>query len=332
VPRITTEIDAYLRDLTEQDEFTGSVLVARDGEILISGGYGMADREEQIPNTENTRYLLTSNTKMFTSMAIQILKTQGKLDVQDRICLHLLSCPETWDEITIHHLLTHTSGIPNYTAFPDFNQTKGEPTTMEEMVDRFRDKPLEISPGEEWVYSNSGIFLLGVIIEQVSGLSYEAFLQEYIFDPLGMADSGYYHNTEILAVGYTGEGDQWFRSVYVDMSVIFSTGAVYSTAVDMYRWDQALYTEKLIPQDLLEQAFTPYEDTPIGGYGYGWLITERHNRPLIRHGGVADGYVSVIERYIDDRVTLILLSNRDTTAMVQIATDIAAMVFDEYGE
>jgi CubicO group peptidase (beta-lactamase class C family) len=185
-----SKIDKLLDSLTESDDFTGAVLVARNGEILLSKGYGPADQDKNLPNTPHTKFRLGSITKQFTAMAVLILQAQGKLNVQDPACLYISECPAAWKDITIHHLLTHTSGITNFTNFPDYQATKATPSSPEQTIARFKDKPLDFSPGERWSYSNSGYIVLGYIIEDVSGLSYEAFLQQNIFEPLQMKDTG----------------------------------------------------------------------------------------------------------------------------------------------
>jgi CubicO group peptidase (beta-lactamase class C family) len=323
----TTAIDTYLRSLEEEGAFSGAVLVAREGQVLLSKGYGLANREEGIPNTPQTRFRLCSITKQFTAMGILILQDQGALDVQDRLCDYVADCPLAWKDITLHQLLVHTSGIPDFADLPNYEATKGIPATPLEIIDRFRSLPLDFAPGQEWRYSNSGYILLGYIIEQVSGQPYDAFIQEHIFQPLGMADSGYDHNLDIVATGYTGEDGRWRKADYIDMSIPYAAGALYSTVEDMYRWDQALYTEQLVPQALLGRMFTSFADSPLGGYGYGWFITRQHNRPVVRHGGGGDGFITLIERYPDDRVTIIVLCNRENADLGTIVTRIGQEVF-----
>ena len=149
-----SKIDKILSDHIERETFTGSALVARNGEILLSKGYGWADRDNRIPNTPQTKYRLGSITKQFTAMAILILQTQGKLDVQEPICPYIPECPDSWQDITIHHLLSHTSGIPDLTGFPDFDTFKARPSPPEQTIALFRDKPLDFQPGKRWSYSN----------------------------------------------------------------------------------------------------------------------------------------------------------------------------------
>jgi len=281
-----SKIDKILRDHTDRETFTGSVLVARNDEVLLSQGYGWADRDSQIPNTPQTKYRLGSITKQFTAMAILILQSRGQLNVQERICPHIPECPDSWQEITIHHLLTHMSGIPNLTEFADFKTFKAIPTTPEQTIARFKDKPLDFQPGEQWNYSNSGYILLGYIIEQVSGQSYEMFLQQNIFDPLQMTSTGYDHKDRSLATGYTGVDSHWEKPDDIDMSLPYAAGGLYSTVEDLYRWDEALYTEQLVPHESLNLMFTAYGKTAFTSlsYGYGWFVGRMNNHPAVSHG------------------------------------------------
>src|SRR5262247_2180124 len=186
---IASKLDEYLSAAAKKD-FTGSALVARDGKVIFSKGYGMANAEWDIPNTTQTKFRLGSITKQFTAASLLLLQERGKLSVQDPICKFFDNCPEAWKEITIHHLLTHTSGIPNFTSFPDYQKTMMIPVTMESLVARFKDKPLDFKPGEKMSYSNSGYVALGHIVEKVAGETYESFLQKNIFEPLKMSNSG----------------------------------------------------------------------------------------------------------------------------------------------
>lgn len=328
-PVHVSEIEAYLDGRAEIGDLRGAVLIAQDGKVLLSKGYDFADRAQKIRNTPQTKFRLGSVTKQFTAMAILILQSQGKLDVQDRICAYLSECPADWEEITIHHLLTHTSGIPGFTEFIDYNRRKATPSPPEETIDRFKEKPLNFQPGESWRYSNSGYVLLGWIIERVSGQSYEMFLQENIFTPLQMKDTGYDHNQDDLAVGYK---DRFRKADFIDMSIPYAAGALYSTVEDLYRWDQALYTEQLVPQDLLDEMFAAHAAIPDSrsselAYGYGWMIGTEDGRRIYEHGGGIDGFVAVITRYPDDKTTIIILSNQQTTQIESIRRKLAQMLF-----
>ncbi|MCY7277890.1 MAG: beta-lactamase family protein, partial [Phormidesmis sp. CAN_BIN44] len=277
---ITSKADLYLSKLTKARLFSGSVLIARNGKVLVRKGYGEADREKHLANTAQTKFRIGSLTKQFTAMAILILQAQGKLNVHDRICTYLSECPATWQKITLHHLLTHTSGIPDFTRFPDFQTTQGSPSSPTQTIARFKNKPLDFQPGEKFSYSNSGYVVLGAIIERASGATYEAFLRDNIFVPLQMVNSGYDHNNGDLAVGYREQTSVPADFVY--MSIPYSACGFYSTVEDFYRWDQALYTDKLIPKNLRDKMFTPFGGF---GYGYGWGIGKEGDHPIVSHEG-----------------------------------------------
>ncbi len=328
---LASKIAKVMNSFMESESFSGAVLIARNGEVLISQGYGLADREKNLPNTPLTKYRIGSITKQFTAMAILMLQVQGKLNVQDPVCLYISDCPAAWQGITIHHLLTHTSGIPNFTNFPDYQATKARPSSPEQTIARFKDQPLDFPAGTQWSYSNSGYILLGYIIEQVSDQSYEMFLQQNIFEPLQMKDTGYDHNDGSGAIGYTGIHDLWAEADFIDMTIPYAAGGLYSTVEDLYRWDQALYTGQLVPKDLLDSMFTPHAKMPDPGlsYGYGWFVGEMNNHKAVSHGGSIEGFATEFRRYIDDKVTIIVLSNRYTTDVVYTADQIARAVFEE---
>jgi len=311
-PGRVAQLDEILSRMGADETFSGSVLIARDGEVLLSRGYGSADRELGIANTPQTRFFIGSVTKQFTAMAILILQSQGRLNVQDPICSYIEDCPAAWEDITIHHLLTHTSGM---IVMPDDNSYPESPITPRELLDRFKDAPLDFQPGERHSYSNCGYWVLGPIIEQVSGQTYEAFVQQWILEPLDMHDSGFDQDASGLAVGYVDQNTTRPTQV-IESSFLYSAGALYSTVEDLYRWDQALLTEQLVPRELLDQMFTPqvslYPDA-VGSvaYGYGWLVWDHLGRQMVGHGGALDGFRAWIFRYPDDRITIIVLSNQE---------------------
>jgi CubicO group peptidase (beta-lactamase class C family) len=296
----------------------------------LSRGYGLADREKKTPNTTQTRYRIYSITKQFTAMAILMLQERGKLNVQDPICKYIPDCPAAWKEITIHHLLTHTSGIPDFIGFTDYPETSATPSPPAQTIARFKDKSLDFQPGEKWNYSNSGYVLLGAVIERVSGQSYEDFLQKNIFEPLKMVNTGYDHNRSDLASGYVNSGK--IKANFVDMSIPYAAGGLYSTVEDLYRWDQALYTQQLVPQKTLDTMFTAHAPIPEAdglGYGYGWLIGRTFNRRNIFHGGSLVGYNSLIDRYPDDKVTVIVLTNQANVDPATISDIVEKRIFGE---
>jgi CubicO group peptidase (beta-lactamase class C family) len=322
-PQVDELINAYMK----MDKFTGSILIAKDGKILVSKGYGMANRELDVINTPQTKFRLGSVTKQFTALAIMQLQERGLLNVNDPIKKYIPDYP-SGDKITIHHLLTHTSGIPNLTDFPDFTETMMIPSPVEKTIERFKNKPLEFEPGEKFSYSNSGYVLLGYLIEKISGKSYESFLNENIFQPLNMTNTGYDHNSTILknrASGYSLDKDELINAPYIDMSLPIGGGALYSTVEDLYLWDRALYTEKLVSKASLEKMFTPFKED----YGYGWTITELFKRKRISHSGGINGFSCNISRYVNDDACIIVLSNFEYAPVGQIGKDLAAIVFGE---
>jgi CubicO group peptidase (beta-lactamase class C family) len=321
-PETIANIDASLSSLADKRSFSGSILIAQGEKVLLSKGYGLADVDKATPNTPETIFRIGSVTKQFTAMAILILQDQKKLDVRDRICLYIPDCPPAWQAITIHHLLTHTSGLSDREIIFGLISVGNKSLTPVDILALFKDAPLEFQPGEKFEYSNAGYIVLGYIIEQVSGQSYEAFLERWIFTPLNMANTGYFKNCsgcnqpQGVATGYMDYG------VTPDPSNItyrfpYSAGELFSTVEDLFLWDQALFIRKSFPEKLLNQLFTAHVPSPVEGirytgdvsYGYGWLIGERLGRRVIGHDGLIAGFVSLNEVYPDAQVTIIVLSN-----------------------
>jgi CubicO group peptidase (beta-lactamase class C family) len=325
---LTSKFDEYLSAAAKQG-VTGSALVAKDGKVIFSKGYGMANDEWDIPNTPQTKFRLGSITKQFTAASILLLQERGKLSVQDPICKFFDNCPDAWKEITIHHLLTHTSGIPNFTSFPDYMKTMMIPVTMESLVGRFKDKPLDFKPGEKMSYSNSGYVALGYIIEKVAGESYESFLQKNIFGPLKMSDTGYDRPTTILknrATGYSSRNGKRINSEYLDMTIPHAAGALYSTVEDLFTWNEALFSDKLLSAKSREAMMTVDKNN----YAYGLAIAQQHNRKIVSHGGGINGFSTVLSRFPEEKVTIVVLRNADYgSGPNKIGQDLAAIVFGE---
>ena len=317
---LASRIDDYMSAAVKRNRFSGSVLIARDGKVLVSRGYGMADREDEAPNTPRTKFRIGSLTKQFTAVAVLMLQERGALSVQDPVCNYLPQCPPGWQPITVHHLLTHTSGIRN----SDYTEAIELPMSAARTVERLKDKPPEFAAGRVFRYSNSNYVLLGHIVEKASGRPYDAFLQENIFRPLRMLDTGYDDPRRLLrrrARGYSLRGDAVVNAQYVEMAIPYSAGGLYSTAEDLYRWDQALYTEKLLSKKSLALLFTPFK----GNYGYGWYVADQGGHRFISHSGWIDGFVATFGRYPDDRVTVIVLSNMDSAPAHTIARNLGAI-------
>lgn len=335
----TAQLDELLNKYTEYGQFNGSVLVAEKGKVIYKKGFGMANMEWDIPNAPDTKHRLGSITKQFTAMLIMQLVAEGKLDLQAPVSKYLPNYSKVnGDKITIHQLLTHTSGTPNYTSFPDFfKDMSRNPYTPTEMVKMFADSTLSFTPGEQFTYSNSGYILLGAIIEKVTEKSYETVLQEKIFNPLKMKNSGYDHHNVILknrASGYEMRGSTPENAPYIDMSTPYAAGSLYSTVEDLYLWDQALYTEKLLPKKYRDMLFGKY--TPGFGqhYGYGWSIGKmpvgntKDSTNIIGHGGGINGFNTLITRMPQEKSTVILLNNTGRAPLDEITVAIDGILHD----
>jgi CubicO group peptidase (beta-lactamase class C family) len=326
---LASKVEEYMTARVKRDRFSGTVLIARGGQVVFCNGYGMANLELDVPCKPETKFRLGSITKQFTAMAILILQERGRLNVADHIKKYMPGAPNAWNEITIHQLLTHTSGIPNCTSFPDFLKTLPNRVTLKELIARFKDKPLEFKPGEKFNYSNSGYILLGQIIESVSGKSYASFLKEAIFDPLQMNDSGYDNAAQILkhrASGYTRAlGLAPANALYIDMSIPHAAGALYSTVGDLLKWDRALDSEKLLSKKSLEAMLKPFKHN----YGYGWAIDRKFGQTRYEHGGGIPGFVTIIERYPAEKLLVVALSNLEFPHIAKIGDDLAAITLGQ---
>jgi CubicO group peptidase (beta-lactamase class C family) len=303
-------------------QFMGAVLVAKDQSLLIDKGYGSANLDWHVQNTSKTKFRLGSVTKQFTAASILLLEERGKLKIDDHIKQYLPDAPATWDQITFYHLLTHTSGIPNYTAFPDYRTTEAAPASPEQLVARFRDKALEFEPGNRWNYSNSGYVLLGYLIEKITGGSYSHFVEENIFSPLGMKDSGYDSNTRVIegrAVGYAPGPDGPVIAGYIDMSLPFSAGGLYSTTGDLLRWERGLYGGKLLQPTSLQKMTTPFRNEYAFGIEVHKTVTGRR---IYSHNGGIEGFNTEVAYIPASHTAVIVLANLNGRAAGDIALDL----------
>jgi CubicO group peptidase (beta-lactamase class C family) len=329
---LQNKVDELLEAHVRMNDFSGSVLLASGGKPLVAKGYGHANREWEIPNTPQTKFRIGSITKQFTSMLIMQLREQGKLRLEDSVCGFVSPCPETWKPVTIHHLLTHTSGIPTYTGLAAWREVNMAPKTVDQIIAFFRDLPLQWTPGAKYAYNNSGYFLLGVVIEKAAGKKYEQALADMILTPLGMKDTGYDWSRTIIprrASGYSGRGPALANAAALDMQQPYSAGAMYSTVEDLLTWDQALYTEKLLPEAAKKIMWTPV----LSNYGYGWQIAEPGPQTFgyrrVAHGGGINGFSAMIVRVPEPRVTAIVLANNDTANAGAIARDLLAIYYGQ---
>jgi CubicO group peptidase (beta-lactamase class C family) len=325
----TSRMEQIVQDSVSRKVFMGTVLVARGDEILLDKGYGFANLELDVPDTPPTKFRLGSVTKQFTSAAIMLLQERGKINVNDLVKKYMPDAPAAWDKITIFNILTHTSGIPNYTNFPEYPALQAIPTTPQKLVARFIDKPLDFQPGEKYSYSNSGYIVLGYLVEKLSGETYEKFLQENIFAPLGMNDSGYDSNTALIphrAEGYApNPAGGILNADYTDMTVPFSAGALYSTTEDMLRWEKGLFGGKVLKPDSLVMMTTPFKNN----YAFGLEVRTVNGHKVINHSGGIQGFNTMVSYYPDDKLEVIVLSNINGAAPQDLSTKLAAVAHGE---
>ena len=301
-------MEQIVQSYVDAGSFMGTVLVARGDTVVMSKAYGSANLEWKIPNTTTTKFRLGSVTKQFTAASILLLEERGKLSIADPVSKYLSNAPAAWEKITLHHLLTHTSGVPNFTNFPAYRTFQLSTTTPDKTIALFRDKPLDFAPGEKWNYSNSGYILLGAIIEKVSGVSYERFVTDNIFTPLGMKDSGYDSNSRIIerrATGYAPSPNGPVNSGFIDMSVPHGAGALYSTTEDLLRWQRGLIGHKVISAASLQKMMTPVKND----YGFGVFVATPNNRKMMQHGGGIQGFNTDLRYFPETSITVVVLSN-----------------------
>jgi D-alanyl-D-alanine carboxypeptidase len=325
-------IDKYVLSVMQKRHVPGvSIAIVKDGKLVEAKGYGLANVELSVPATEKTVYQLASVTKQFTATAIMILAGEGKLSLEDKITKYLSDLPAAWKEVTVRHLLTHTSGIKNYTSVKDFFKTARKDYTRSEILDLVAKAPLEFAPGEKWNYSNTGYFLLGMIVEKVAGKTYGEFLDERIFKPLDMTQTRVNDLHAIIpnrAQGYSWDGKVLRNGEYVSPTQPFAAGMLVSTVSDLVKWDAALASDKLLKRAALESMWSP---TPLSKgspaeYGLGWQVNPVNGHRLVSHGGGIPGFSTQISRFVDDKLTVIVLTNADGGHASSLAQGIAGRV------
>lgn len=306
-----------------------SLAVIKSGKILTARGYGWANLEHRLKANPETVYEIGSITKQFTATAIMMLVEEGKIQLEDPISQYIDATPTAWKDVTIRHLLTHTSGIKSYTELPLFIRMTVFPTTPKEVVKLLAPIALEFKPGEKWKYSNSGFYLLGMIVEKASGKPYARFLQDRIFGPLGMSSTRVNDLKDIIpnrAAGYDWNGKEWKNAMAIDMTWPYSAGAIVSTVQDMAKWDAALYTEKLVKASSLRTMWTParLNDGSKTNYGFGWQLDTVRGHRSMRHTGGIPGFITQENRYPDDRLTVVVFTNIGQSDPEVIAQEVAA--------
>ncbi|HYV09573.1 MAG TPA: serine hydrolase [Pyrinomonadaceae bacterium] len=330
------KIQEFLTTAHKYRQFNGSVLVAENGKVIYKGAYGQANMEWNIPNTPDTRFRLGSITKQFTATVILQLVEQGKIKLDAKLSDYLPDYrKDTGEKVTIHHLLTHTSGIPSYTSQPGFFQNVSRnPYKVDEFVKKYASGNLEFEPGSKYTYNNSGYFLLGAIIEHVTGKPYEQVLKQNIFDPLGMKNTGYDHHDTLIpkrASGYSKTPDGYTNAAYLDMSIPYAAGSLYSTVEDLYLWDQALYTDKVLSAQSKALMYKPF----LENYAYGWAITNASFKqndqpvPMISHDGGINGFSTTIMRFPNEKNLVVMLDNTGSEYVNRLGESIGKILYNQ---
>ena len=327
-------IESLLKRHHELGAFNGAALVAENGKVIFKNGFGLADFEWKIENAPDTKFRLGSITKQFTATLVLQLVEQGKLSLDTPLGVALpYYRQDTGAQVTIHHLLNHTSGIPSYTGQPKFSsEVSRDPYEVRDFVLKYCSGELEFEPGAKYRYNNSGYFLLGAILEQVTGKSYAEVLEERILSPVGMRATGYDLAAPLLdrrARAYERSLRGVRNAPYLDMSLPFAAGALYSTVEDLYLWDQALYADQVLPKPARERMFTPN----LEKYGYGWVIDKqpigpgKAERLVVGHGGGINGFNTLIRRVPKDRHLVVLLNNTGGTNLDGMFAGIADILY-----
>ena len=317
-------------------QFNGSALVAENGKVVYKGGFGLANMEWNIPNTPDTKFRLGSITKQFTSTLTMQLVEQGKIKLDAKISDYLPDYrKDIGQKVTIHQLLTHTSGIPSYTSQPGFlENVSRNPYKVDDFVKKYASGDLEFEPGSKYSYNNSGYFLLGAIIEHVTGKPYEQVLKERIFDPVGMKNTGYDHHDTIIpkrATGYRKTSDGYTNAAYLDMSIPYAAGSIYSTVEDLYLWDQALYSDTLLSAESKALMYKPF----LEDYAYGWVVQNAsfkqngNNVQTISHNGGINGFTTTIVRFPQEKNLIVMLDNTGTGYLDRLSESIAKILYNQ---
>lgn len=343
-PDVAQAVDRYLSIRTEMGGFSGAILVARDGRVILRKGYGFADVEKRIPYTPETQHEVASISKMFTAMAALKLRDSGKLQLSDSICKYLDGCPEIWKPITIQQLMRHTSGIPDYEEKLELGSDKYlefmvKPEATKLIVENAKTLPLDFKPGEKFHYSNTGYVILSRIVQQAAGQPFAEFVRKNILEPAGMKHSGIIGTgapPKKLASGYTHGDIGWEKMLggvaltaghlkkqpQLALTPPAGDAGVYSTVDDLYLWSRVMDGSKLVPAALAAEVYTP----GLENYGYGWLIDKGFERRRMWHNGELPGYTSELLKFPDDKITIIIFSNLDRSRLGRIRRDVSAIV------
>jgi CubicO group peptidase (beta-lactamase class C family)/uncharacterized protein YneR len=328
--QMTADFDKVLSGQFKPGEPGCAALVAKNGQIIYKKAFGMANLELNVPMQPDMVFRIGSITKQFTAVAILQLMEQGKLSLQDEITKFIPDYPTQAYKITIEHLLTHTSGIKSYTSMPEFQKIMRTDMKPEEVVNFFKNQPMEFAPGTKFNYNNSGYFLLGYIIEKITGRTYPEYLEENFFRPLGMTNTLYGSDSKIVknrAWGYQPDGDGVKNADMMSMTLPFSAGSIQSTVEDLFKWNQAVHAYKLVKKETIEKAFTEYKLSDGQGtkYGYGWFLNQIQGSPTIEHAGGISGYLTNAV-YLPGQDVFVAVFSNNTGKSPNQATNLLAAI------
>ncbi|HVT12890.1 MAG TPA: serine hydrolase [Fimbriimonadaceae bacterium] len=323
------KIDDFVAGLMAKRGVPGlSLAVVKDGKMAYQKGYGFADLENRVPATPDTVYEIGSITKPFTAAVVLQLVQEGKMKLDSRVRDTMPELPEGWKEITVRQLLTHTSGIPSYTDSPDFWKHGRDPAGEADFLALVGGAKLDFEPGAQWKYDNSGYFLLGLLVEKVSGESLREQLRKRIFAPLGMDRSDLNDPHAIVPHRAHGYDPGPLNTTYIDMSWPYAAGAMISTVEDLAKWDAALYGDKILPAETWKEAWTPA--TLANGnkthYGFGWALGKLGDEPTIGHDGAINGFNASLLRIPSKKLTIIACCNADPGIAEAVARGVAGIV------
>jgi CubicO group peptidase (beta-lactamase class C family) len=325
---VASKVDDFVRAEMLTQHIPGvSLLVNKDGKIVLAKGYGLANVEHQVPVKPETVFQSGSVGKQFTATAVMMLVEDGKISLDDKINQYLTNVPQTWANIKVRHLLTHTSGLGDYPS--DFDLRRDY--TEDELLKRVTATTLAFQPGEKWSYSNLGYLTLGILIGKVTGKFYGEFFQERIFKPLRMTTARIISEAEIVtnrAAGYRLVDGKLKNQEWVSPTMDSTAdGSLYLTVYDVAKWDTALYTEKLLKRSSFDQMWTPVtlNNGKKHPYGFGWFVVDVRGHRLIHHGGSWQGFHCDIQRYVDDKLTVIGFDNLAGSNLEKIVRGVAAI-------
>ena len=326
-------IDKLIGDIYKPGEPGTALLVAEKGKVVYRKAFGMADLELSVPMKPEMVFEIGSMTKQMTAVAILMLMEEGKLSLKDEITKFIPDYPVQGQKITIHHLLTHTSGIKSYTSMQEWQPLWRNDLTPEEMIDIFKNQPMDFAPGEHYLYNNSAYFLLGYIIEKASGLNYGQFLKERIFEPLKMNHSYYGSHEQIIPLRASGyqKKESFVNAEYLSLTQPYAAGSVMSTVDDLLSWQMAIRDNKLVKKESIQLAFTDFtlnDGKPIH-YGYGWVLNEINGSPTIEHSGGIFGFTSNGIWLPQEDVYVVMLTNRDDIGPGDVSTRVAALAINK---